>query len=53
MKAVFTKVFHWTGSDGVGYCAEPTDKPQEYPKEMIEAAIKAGSAKKPNGIKGK
>ncbi|WP_028716883.1 hypothetical protein [Paracoccus sp. J39] len=45
-KAIFTREFHYTSmTRNAGWSAYPRDEPQYYPREFIDAAVKAGCAK--------
>lgn len=44
-RAVFTRVFHWSRPRSVfGFAAQPSLRPQTFPRDFIAAAIKAGAA---------
>ena len=44
-KAIFTREFHYSSrKKNVGWSAYPSSKPQSFPAEFIDAAIKAGCA---------
>lgn len=44
-KAVFSAVFHWSRPKSrYGFAAQPGDEPQSFPRDFIDAAIKAGVA---------
>ena len=53
-RAIFNREFHWnrpkTGrgisQQNVGFGAYPSEKPQSFPGDFIEAAVRAGAAKK-------
>ncbi len=45
IKAVFTGEFHYTSrTRNVGWSAFPSDEPQRFPQEFIDAAVSAGKA---------
>lgn len=44
-KAIFTREFHWSRPRSpLGYGAKASPDPQTFPRDFIEAAIKAGAA---------
>lgn len=44
-KAIFTGEFHYTSmTRNAGWSAYPSDEPQFYPREFIDAAVAAGRA---------
>lgn len=54
MKAIFYSDFHYTSrSRNAGWSVRAMKKPQTFPRELIEAAVKAGIAKevKPKRVK--
>lgn len=53
-KAIFVKDFNYTSRiRNAGWAVKASEAPQSFPRELIDAAIKAGAAvsckKKPNG----
>lgn len=46
MKAIFTREFHYTRSapPRLGWGATPSPEPQLFPREFIQAAVRAGAA---------
>ncbi|SMO78861.1 hypothetical protein [Paracoccus laeviglucosivorans] len=55
-KAIFTEEFHFTSMKrNAGWSAYPKPEPQYYPREFIDAAVKAGRATevKPSVRKGR
>lgn len=45
IKAIFTKEFNYTARKAnAGWKVKPSEKPQTFPRELIEAAIAAGCA---------
>jgi len=44
-KAIFTREFHWSRPRSpLGFGARPSPEPQTFPRDFIEAAVKAGAA---------
>lgn len=44
-KAIFLREFHWSRPNSpLGFGARPSPEPQSFPRDFIEAAIKAGAA---------
>ena len=44
-KAIFTGEFHYSSrKTNAGWTAKPSDDPQYFPREFIDAAVKAGRA---------
>jgi len=47
-KAIFHKIFnHSNRSKGISWRVNPSNEPQSYPREVIDAAVRAGSATRP------
>lgn len=45
-KAIFHREFHYTSRKvNAGWSVKPSSQPQTFPRELIEAAVKAGVAK--------
>lgn len=45
VKAVFSREFHWRRpKSGLGFGARASDEPQTFPRDFIDAAVKAGAA---------
>lgn len=45
MKAIFTKPFSYSSRRvNAGWSIQPSTKPQNFPREVVEAAIDAGCA---------
>ena len=45
-KAIFHREFHYTSRKvNAGWSVKPSPKPQTFPRELIDAAVKAGVAK--------
>lgn len=46
-KAIFHRRFHWNRPKaGFGFAASPSEKPQSWPRDFIDAAVAAGAATK-------
>lgn len=44
-KAIFKHEFHWgREKENIGFAAYPSEEPQTFPRDFIEAAVKAGAA---------
>ena len=44
-KAIFTGEFHYSSrKTNAGWSIRPSDEPQYFPREVIDAAVKAGRA---------
>lgn len=44
-KAIFTREFHWSRPNSpLGFGARPSPEPQTFPRDFIDAAIRAGAA---------
>lgn len=44
-KAIFHREFHWNRPRSpLGFGAKPRAEPQSFPRDFIEAAVKAGAA---------
>lgn len=44
-KAIFHRAFHYTSMKrNAGWSVYPKDEPQYFPRELIDAAVKAGCA---------
>lgn len=47
-KAIFHKAFNFSSrKTNAGWAVEPSTKAQDFPRELIDAAVKAGVAKRP------
>lgn len=44
-KAIFLREFHWSRPNSpLGFGAKASQEPQSFPRDFIEAAIRAGAA---------